>query len=294
MSIILSTLISFLLSSNFINFEIANITNELNLSSTYIAKTVVSAANNNTKEDAPLIITRTITQSELKDRKALKSEEILTQTNKERVKLGLKPLIWNAKLSSMADYKCKDMINKKYFAHVAPNGNDVTDLAKMKSYEYSLIGENLAMGDFLSSNDVVDGWMKSPGHRANILKPTYTEIGISATSTFINGKISWYAVQEFGRPSPTCLKPNQKTETYIKNSNILIKNVNTVLSDTKSQIEKETDLDKRRKLINSYNSLGSLANILYDRTKQAVYEYNASINTYNNCLKIEDKIISTK
>jgi uncharacterized protein YkwD len=53
-------------------------------------------------------------------------------------------------------------------------------LAKKVNYEYVVVGENLAEGDFTSDADLVKGWMDSPGHRANILNTKYEEIGIAS------------------------------------------------------------------------------------------------------------------
>lgn len=252
-----------------------------------IAKSSVLASTSKNNEDKPLVITRSVTSAELKNRKVLDPKQIFVFTNKERQKQGLKPLVWNNTLAEIADYKCKDMVNKNYFAHVSPDKKDVSDLAVMKKYDYSLIGENLAMGDFLSSSDVVDGWMQSPGHRANILKTTYTEIGISAIPTIIDGKMSWYAVQTFGKPAPICAKPNPKTEAFIKSGNNIIDSTNKTLGELEVKINSERDINKKNQLINSYNSLSTIANNLHIKIAQSVTEYNTSVTVYNNCIKAD-------
>lgn len=102
---------------------------------------------------------------------------ILTAMNRERAERGLRPLRLNEKLSLAATDRIGDMFRKRYFAHVSPDGIDPFVWATERGYRWRLIGENLAVG--FRGAAVVDGWMRSPGHRANILQRSFDEVGIA-------------------------------------------------------------------------------------------------------------------
>jgi len=103
---------------------------------------------------------------------------ILTETNRHRAEFNLKPLTLNPALSNVADVKAADLFSQQYFEHVSPDGIGVADLVAQVDYDYLLVGENLALGNFESDADLVQAWMDSPGHRANILKAGFTEVGL--------------------------------------------------------------------------------------------------------------------
>jgi uncharacterized protein YkwD len=105
------------------------------------------------------------------------AEVIVAAMNRERAARGLRPLRLNPRLSLAAGDRIKDMFAKNYFAHVAPDGLEPFFWAKHRGYRYRLIGENLAVG--YSGTAVVNGWMKSKGHRENILKRGFEEVGIA-------------------------------------------------------------------------------------------------------------------
>lgn len=95
--------------------------------------------------------------------------EVLRLTNIERYNAGLEPLVWSDEYAVTAYNKSKDMADKNYFSHSDPSGyNMANDLN---------VGENIAAG-YVSPKDVVDGWMASPGHKANILHTRYTTMGV--------------------------------------------------------------------------------------------------------------------
>lgn len=105
------------------------------------------------------------------------ADAILTAMNRERKAHGLRPLRLNEKLSKAAFDRIEDMFAKSYFAHVSPDGLEPFVWAQARGYRYRLIGENLAVG--YRGTAVVDGWMKSRGHRENILQRGFDEVGIA-------------------------------------------------------------------------------------------------------------------
>ncbi|WP_203248864.1 CAP domain-containing protein [Sporosarcina beigongshangi] len=102
---------------------------------------------------------------------------VLDLTNAERQKAGLKPLQTDKNLMTSARQKSADMASKKYFSHTSPTYGSPFDQMKANGVTYKAAAENIAMGQ-RTAEEVVKGWMESPGHRQNILTPGYTHIGI--------------------------------------------------------------------------------------------------------------------
>lgn len=216
---------------------------------------------------------------------ALNQYDILVIVNKERATAGLPPLTYNTRLSAIAEIKAVDMINKQYFAHVAPDGTDIAALAKRYSYLYLNLGENLAMGDFVSSAEVMDGWMHSPGHRANILNKNYTEIGISAVQGTYQGNYIWFAVQEFGRPLDACPAADDTLKVTIDAEEATLTQDEVKLAAYKSQLNSGgLSRESYNQIVAEYNALVDQYNILVGKTKQDVAVYNEQVNAFNTCV----------
>jgi uncharacterized protein YkwD len=88
------------------------------------------------------------------------------------------PLTWNARLAQAADVHSADMATQNYFSHTAPSGSTVSTRVTATGYNWSRVGENIAAG-YSTVDIVIDGWMGSDGHCANIMSPNYTEYGFS-------------------------------------------------------------------------------------------------------------------
>ena len=104
-------------------------------------------------------------------------EQVVQLVNQERAKAGLKPLTMNLKLSDVARAKSQDMRDNKYFSHTSPTYGSPFDMMKQFGISYRTAGENIAMG-YRTPEAVMQGWMNSPGHKANILNSSFTEIGV--------------------------------------------------------------------------------------------------------------------
>jgi uncharacterized YkwD family protein len=104
-------------------------------------------------------------------------EQVVKLVNQERAKQGLKPLTHRADLKNVAQKKAEDLINSNYFSHTSPNYGSPFDMMKTFGISYSTAGENIAKGQ-KSPQEVMNAWMNSSGHRANILKPEYDTIGV--------------------------------------------------------------------------------------------------------------------
>lgn len=105
------------------------------------------------------------------------SEQVTALVNSERTKEGCGTVRSNEKLATAASRHSADMVAKDYFSHTAPDGSDPGDRITAAGYRWSTYGENIAKGQ-RSAADVMDSWMKSPGHRANILNCSFKEIGV--------------------------------------------------------------------------------------------------------------------
>ena len=103
--------------------------------------------------------------------------EVARLVNEIRVQYGLNSLVLDAELSRVARYKSQDMRDKNYFDHTSPTYGTPFQMMKSFGISYRTAGENIAYG-YATPQAVVDGWMNSPGHRANILNASYTKIGV--------------------------------------------------------------------------------------------------------------------
>lgn len=109
-------------------------------------------------------------------------QKVIDLTNAERQKAGIKPLIGDSKLSSVARTKSNDMQAKGYFSHTSPTYGSPFDMMRDFGITYSTAGENIAQGQ-RTPEEVVQAWMNSEGHRRNILNPAFTHIGVGYEST---------------------------------------------------------------------------------------------------------------
>lgn len=104
-------------------------------------------------------------------------QQVVDLVNEIRAKNGLKPLKENWELSRVARIKSQDMKDNRYFAHNSPVYGTPFQMIKNFGISYRTAGENIAQG-YRTPQQVVNGWMNSSGHRANILNAAYTQIGV--------------------------------------------------------------------------------------------------------------------
>ena len=135
---------------------------------------------------------------------SLSVSELIAETNQERQKVGLPALQEDSRLNAAAAAKAQNMFEENYWAHYSPSGKDPWGFIQGAGYQFSYAGENLAR-NFETPNEVVDAWMASPTHKANIVNTHYTEIGMAVAEGTINGQKTVLVVQEFGRPSQDML-----------------------------------------------------------------------------------------
>ncbi|KKS23557.1 hypothetical protein A3B05_03420 [Candidatus Giovannonibacteria bacterium RIFCSPLOWO2_01_FULL_43_160] len=231
----------------------------------------------------------------------LTADGVFFRANQERKKADLPDLAPNSKLTASALAKIRDMFKNQYFAHESPAGKGVGDLAETEGYDFILIGENLALGNFEGDNALVDAWMASPGHRANILGSRYKEIGIAVGrgmfpaegGSAFGGEIreTWLAVQHFGLPLSTCLKPDENLKTGIESFEAQIKKLGVTASALKAELESEkpqnrNEYEAYNTKVEEYNALAQQMNSLIDQVKSIIPVYNQQIKTFNQCAGI--------
>jgi hypothetical protein len=120
-------------------------------------------------------------------------------TNEERQDNNVGYLQRNPLLDLAAQQKARHMAENGYFAHNSPDGLTPWHWFYQTGYQFQAAGENLAV-NFSDSDQVVEAWMESPGHRANILNGGFTEIGMAMAEGEYNGKRTIFVVQLFGTP----------------------------------------------------------------------------------------------
>ncbi|MFF0200473.1 CAP domain-containing protein [Streptomyces sp. NPDC005017] len=120
--------------------------------------------------------------------------EVVALTNRERASAGLPPLAADPLLTRAAQAHSADMVARDFYSHTSPEGSGPRDRAVAVGAVRRSTGENIACGQ-RSAAEVVTGWMNSPGHRANILRPEFTHIGIGFAG---GGRAGTYWTQLFG------------------------------------------------------------------------------------------------
>jgi uncharacterized protein YkwD len=119
--------------------------------------------------------------------------------NVERLRAGLEPLEWSQEAADVAYEHCVDMHLRNYYGHYTPEGTSPCD--RMRATGLPMVicgGENIARGNS-TPEDVMAVWMNSPPHRANILEPLYTHVGVAVHG----GKNGPWWTQDFFRPLNT-------------------------------------------------------------------------------------------
>ncbi|MCP1476701.1 uncharacterized protein YkwD [Pseudomonas sp. EB276 TE3739] len=161
---------------------------------------------NRVDRDWRIVLARPLLTAKLGDAQS-EGQKLLAQLNTARSQArqcggqsfaAAAPLTWNATLGSVAQDHSRDMANNNYLDHKDRDGRTPGDRAELSGYSGQLVGENIAAGQD-TVGKVVDGWLASPGHCANVMNPQYQELGAAyATDPKSNAGIYWTAM--FGAP----------------------------------------------------------------------------------------------
>lgn len=136
------------------------------------------------------------------------TETVVAEMNIHRAAAGLPPLRHDDRLLRAADSRMRDMEELAYWGHIAPDGRSPFEGIRPSGYEFRYAGENLAAG-FETAELLVQSWMESKGHRANILSPLYQDCGVSVIDGATTGRsVGRSVVVLFARPtSPSSPDP---------------------------------------------------------------------------------------
>jgi uncharacterized protein YkwD len=121
---------------------------------------------------------------------------VIDHTNKERSRVGVPRLVENDRLVMIAQEMAQDLAKTGRLSHTDSKGRGLSVRVDAGGYHWSTIGENVAYG-YPSPQEVVQGWIKSPGHYQNLVSNQFTEIGIGVAAD-AKGRIFW--AQVFGKP----------------------------------------------------------------------------------------------
>lgn len=257
-----------------------------------IANTPITEIKKSIKNPAPLKVLDSVFITNINSID-LSSVKVIDWTNINRMEVaGLPALKENPKLDNTAEQKLKDMFTNQYFEHISPNGVGASDLASESGYNYILIGENLALGNFKDEKNLLDAWMASPGHRANILNTHYTEIGVAVGRGMFNGEDTWLAVQHFGAPINLCPTIDTILKDKIETDKTQLSSMSVNLIKQKDQIDQGSILSEITNIqqINNYNSLVAAYNNLIKESKSLITKYNNQVTIFNSCV---DKMTTT-
>lgn len=214
---------------------------------------------------------------------------VIAETNRHRREAGLPELSENTLLNIAAQKKVDDMFARQYFEHDSPSGKGVGDLITETGYEFIVVGENLALGNYKNDAVLVQAWMDSPGHRENILKSAYTEIGIAVARGTFEGRDTWLAVQHFAKPTSACPDVNEVLKSQIDSNNAKLDNLKLDLESRKSELENKPttreESEAYNKKVDEYNALVNEYNALLENTKTLVSQYNSQVQSFNECAK---------
>lgn len=108
------------------------------------------------------------------------------------------PLNWNAALTTAAYGHSRDMADNDYFSHDSLDGRTFDQRITAAGYSWSRAGENIAAG-VTSAHSVVNGWMDSPGHCANLMNPQFRDMGLACARN-PGSRFGWYWTQTLGTP----------------------------------------------------------------------------------------------
>ena len=254
------------------------------------------------------------------NRETLSQSRLISLTNTVRMNNGLPVLEENYLLTMIARERLDDMLQKQYFGHISPSGEGASDMARRVGYRYKLIAENIAYGDFLNNEKVLDGWMQSPGHKKNILAEEPQHIGVAVARGRLKGSDTWVAVQIFGLPSlpvtsasrrppkntdPSCNPPSEALARDIEKGRSRLSELANVLAGRSEELKGEgaristfsadpprTNLERSERAafiaahnqkVHKYNELIAQQRAQQSILRPMIDEYNRRVKAYNEC-----------
>lgn len=191
--------------------------------------------------------------------------EIMALINDLRGEQNLNVMVAHNKLNMSSYAKANDMASHEYFSHVSPDGRGLDYFLKQSGYDYKVAGENLAMG-FSSAKDVVEAWIKSPTHYANLIDSQYEDFGIGLETGGYKGRQTVYVAAHFGvlkegakQQAVLLVAEDNNLEDFSLNEKTKMVVAGSAISDSVMTGIKESD--------SVVNNLVSVVNYNKDRSK---------------------------
>jgi uncharacterized protein YkwD len=249
-----------------------------------VGTSIASDAQQGFSAPSPLVA---VEKTSPKKANTLTIEGVIAATNQQRLENGnLPPLTESATLDDIALLRMDDMFNQQYFAHVGPENESAITVASSVGYSYLALGENLALGLYTGDPGVVNAWMNSPGHRANILDSHYTQIGVAVREGMFQCQDTWIAIQVFGRPASDCPSPDSDLKTGLDAAENQITAMSTQLQEDKTAIDAMNPQSgpAYNEQVENYNNIAAEYNALSSQTTGMINEYDSEVEAFNACL----------
>ncbi len=120
---------------------------------------------------------------------------LLTAINSARAAAGVAPLRASATLTSAASWQSRELARVGYLDHTSPDGSTLVDRLVRARWQGTAAGEDLAVAS--TPSDAVAMWLRSPGHRENLLRPTFRTVGLGLARGVWNGRSALYVTADF-------------------------------------------------------------------------------------------------
>lgn len=151
-------------------------------------------------------------------RTSIATTQVIQAVNNERRLAGLPPFEQNQRLAEAAQAKATDMLARQYWSHNTPEGTEPWRFIDETGYKYTIAGENLAK-NFSSTASMIDAWMDSPTHKANILHEQYTQTGVAVVEGELEGIPTVLIVQLFAKPYITAATVDEENALHSEVTN---------------------------------------------------------------------------
>ncbi len=154
-------------------------------------------------------------------------QQTVVSTNQERESASLDEFIVDERLNQSAQQKAEHMLANNYWSHDAPNGTTPWVFIEQAGVEYEMAGENLARG-FYQVESMVEAWMASPMHRANVLNQSFTHIGIGVATGTLEGIETTVVVAHYARLVSPVVRPVARPAKTEERAAVSVDTVKTV------------------------------------------------------------------
>ncbi len=229
-------------------------------------------------------------QEQLPGSEPYDKERIVGATNVQRnTKAKLAPLRRSPILDAIAKRRVLDMQQNHYFAHESPTSYGADDMARFFRYRYIRFGENIALGNFGSEAEIVQAWMKSQGHKANILNTKFREIGVASGPEIYQGQSAIVIVQVFGLPVWDCPPVDETLLDDITAEQVHVLQMQAA-ADEILRLLKATNVQTpegraiANTFVTSYNDLAGKIRFRNSVIQDLNNRYNAQVKAFNECV----------